>query len=246
MGRGARLVVAWGGDGTVNEVGTALAFGEARLGIVPAGSGNGLARDLGLPLTPEAALEAAMSGCVRVIDAGELDGRLFFNVAGVGVDACVAHRFAEAGGRRGLAGYASAAWRELRAYVALEHLVTTDGVPERVRPLLVAIANSRQYGNGALIAPRARLDDGRLDVVVVETMPVWRLVARLPRLFDGRLGDVPGVRMRTAEEVEVCVAGPVRYHVDGEPGTATERLRGRVRGAAIAVQVPAGASVGSG
>src|SRR5207244_3720618 len=92
--RGISTIVAWGGDGTMNEVGTALAFKDAAIALVPSGSGNGLARHLGIPFDPAAALDVACSGRERTIDAGEIGERLFFNIAGIGLDARVAHRFA--------------------------------------------------------------------------------------------------------------------------------------------------------
>ncbi len=95
--RGAATVAAWGGDGTVNEVASALAFTGVSLAIVPSGSGNGLARELGIPLEAARAFAVAFGGTDRVIDCGELDGRLFFNVAGIGLDARVAHAFSESG-----------------------------------------------------------------------------------------------------------------------------------------------------
>ncbi len=115
---GTDLVVAWGGDGTMNEVARALAFGPVALAIVPAGSGNGLARDLGVPLEAEAALALAGTGRRRRIDAGEVNGQLFFNVAGVGLDARVAGAFAERKGRRGLSRYVQVGARELLRYQA--------------------------------------------------------------------------------------------------------------------------------
>ena len=120
VANGATTVIAWGGDGTVNEVASALAFGEAALGVVPSGSGNGLARELALPLEPRAAFEVALGAHRRRIDAGELDGHLFFNVAGIGLDADVAHRFA-AGGliRRGLAKYVMRSTQALLSYRAV-------------------------------------------------------------------------------------------------------------------------------
>src|SRR5262245_57694752 len=97
---GAAVVIAWGGDGTVNEVASALVGSSTALGVVPGGSGNGLARELNLPLAASAALEVALGGSERVIDAGEIDGRVFVNVAGIGLDARIAHRFAAWGNRR--------------------------------------------------------------------------------------------------------------------------------------------------
>ena len=111
------MVVAWGGDGTINEVAASLAFSECVLGVVPAGSGNGLARELSIPLEPRAAFDAVMGGVDRRIDVGSLDGRVFVNVAGVGLDALVAQRFAEIGrDRRGMVGYARAALREVSRF----------------------------------------------------------------------------------------------------------------------------------
>lgn len=104
--RGVDLVVAWGGDGTMNEVARALAFGSTALALVPAGSGNGLARDLGVPLDPGRALAVAASGRRRRIDVGDVNGEYFFNVAGVGLDARIARAFAERSGRRGRWRYA--------------------------------------------------------------------------------------------------------------------------------------------
>ena len=121
---GADLVVAWGGDGTINEVASALMHSRAALGIVPMGSGNGLAREIRVPADHEAALLAALTGTDRTIDAGELNGRVFFNSAGVGFDAHVAAAFAtSAGHARGFASYASITLRELFRYEPGEYVI---------------------------------------------------------------------------------------------------------------------------
>ena len=237
--RGASLVVAWGGDGTVNEVGSALAFGRVSLAIVPGGSGNGLARELGVPLDAAGALAVAFGGRDRPIDAGELDGRLFFNVAGVGLDAEVAHRFARGNGRRGLRRYVTATGAALLAYRPPRVVVVAGGTARSIRPLVVAIANSRQYGNGALIAPAARLDDGRLDLVVVEARAPWKTAWALPSLFTGRIAEAPGVDVMAVEALELRGEGPLLYHIDGEPFTGGPHLPGRVRPGALQVRVPA-------
>jgi YegS/Rv2252/BmrU family lipid kinase len=236
--RGAAMCIAWGGDGTVNEVASALVHTGAALGIVPGGSGNGLARDLGIPADPAAAFATALSGTARAIDAGEVDGHLFFNVAGFGLDARVARAFGR-GGRRGLARYVQITVRELLAYRPAEYVVTVDGQTERGRPLIVAVANSRQYGNGALIAPRARLDDGRLDVVVVEHRSPLRVLVQARRLFTGTLGDAPGVSMRAGSTIEVSSPEPVVYHVDGEPHAGGTVVPVQVRPAVLRVISPA-------
>ncbi|MBI4265428.1 MAG: diacylglycerol kinase family lipid kinase [Acidobacteria bacterium] len=240
LARGVSTVVAWGGDGTVNEVASALVFREAALGIVPGGSGNGLARALGIPCDPDRALETALAGREYVMDAGELDGRLFFNVAGLGLDARVAHRFAAEGlVRRGFLRYLAITVHELFSSSADTHTVVADGRAMRTRALLVAVANARQYGNGAVIAPSARVDDGLLDVVVVGDRSPIRALAQMPRVFMGRIASVPGVTIRTAVEIEITSARPVLYHVDGEPYVGGASIVAQPRPQALRVMVPA-------
>jgi YegS/Rv2252/BmrU family lipid kinase len=236
LARGVEIVIAWGGDGTVNEVASVLVHREAALGVVPSGSGNGLARELGLPFEPRAAFERALVGRRRQIDAGELGGHLFFNVAGVGLDADVAHRFAASGQtRRGLSMYIVQATAALLSYKAEPMRLTVNGDARDVRPLLIAFANARQYGNGALIAPHARVDDGRLDVVVIDDRPLLGILRRVPALFQGRLASVPGVSMETAVAAQVIAKGRMRYHVDGEPCEADGPLGASVRAGALSV-----------
>jgi YegS/Rv2252/BmrU family lipid kinase len=240
LDRGASLVIAWGGDGTVNEVGSALAFRNASIGIVPSGSGNGLARELGIPLTPALALGVALEGRDALMDAGELDGRLFFNVAGLGLDARVAHEFAAHGLlRRGFSQYLKIAARELFTFVPDDHTIVADGAVIRTRALLIALANARQYGNGAIIAPDARLDDGELDVVVVAYRSPWAALRQVPKLFAGRITRAPGVSMRRARRIEITSARQVIYHVDGEPFVGGASITARVHPRALRVRMPA-------
>jgi diacylglycerol kinase (ATP) len=242
LSRGTSLVLAWGGDGTVNEVASALAFSAAALAIVPSGSGNGLARELGIPFQPHEAFAVAFEGRELVMDAGELDGRLFFNIAGIGLDARVAHEFAAEGLiRRGFLRYAEITLRELFSYEPDEHTIITDGEALRVRALLVAIANARQYGNGAIIAPHARLDDGRLDVVVIEHRSPLRALVQMPRVFMGQVARVPGVTIRQAARIEITSAHPVVYHVDGEPFVGSASISSRVQPRALRIKIPAAA-----
>jgi len=239
VARGIRTIAAWGGDGTMNEVATALAFKDVALALVPSGSGNGLARDLGIPFDAAAALDVAFDGSERVIDAGEIDGRLFFNVAGIGLDARVAHRFAVDGlEKRGFSRYLAITIRELSRYEPDKLTVTTPMASTSGSLLLVAIANGRQYGNGATIAPHALLDDGRLDVVTVTARPLVRACLELPLVFMGKIDRVGGVTMAKTESVHISSPHPVVYHLDGEPIAGTLRISAKVRPRALTIKVP--------
>jgi diacylglycerol kinase (ATP) len=234
--RGAQLVVAWGGDGTINEVASALAFGEVPMGIIPAGSGNGLARELGVDLRPERALIDALAATPRPIDVGDVEGRLFVNIAGIGVDAFVASRFSLAR-RRGFLGYINITIHALATYVPTTYRMTSEGATVSARALLVTIANSAQFGNGARIAPGARVDDGLLDLVVIEER--WRMatIVQLPRLFTGTADRIRGCTTQRIQEVTIEADEPMTYHVDGEPVVGGTRLHARVHPGALRVAV---------
>lgn len=222
---GVDLVIAWGGDGTINETACGLLNSDVPLAIVPAGSGNGLASDLGLPFDPAAALTIAATGKSFRIDAGKVDNSVFFNIAGVGVDAVIAARFAERGLRqRGPIAYLQLGVAELLRYHAQHYSLVVDGEPVEQRAMLLAVANGRQYGNRVCIAPGARLDDGLLELVAVDQLPLWRIAARLPSLFRGTLRPGKGVTMRAVRNVRVRASGPIPFHVDGEPRLGSDEL----------------------
>jgi diacylglycerol kinase (ATP) len=233
---GAHAVIAWGGDGTINEVASALAFGRVPLGIVPAGSGNGLARDLRIDTRPARAIAAALRAAPRKIDVGEIQGRLFVSVAGAGVDAHVAARFnAPDNRRRGFLGYVQITLRVLRSYVPAQYRIVTPESTIEVRALLVTLANSSQFGNGARIAPGARLDDGLLDLVVVDERSTFKALCHMPRLFTGGVERLPGCRIERTSEVTIEADRPMTFHVDGEPFEGGRELRARVHPGALLV-----------
>jgi len=244
----ASVVVAWGGDGTVNGAASGVAGTSIPLAIIPGGSGNGLARDLQIPFDPARAMTIAATGQTRRIDAGDLHGSLFFNVAGIGLDARIAGRLATEGHRRGLMGYVLAAVAEVRSYEACAYSISrvfdADGRPLAGdivdRPaMFIALANSRQYGSGAQIAPKALLDDGLMEVVIVEPMSGFQITKQLPAFFGGRLQEGPGIVMRSAASMEISCASDIAFHVDGEPRTAAGPIRLQTRRGALLVKVSA-------
>lgn len=244
---GVDVVIAWGGDGTINEVASALVGTSTALGIVPGGSGNGLARALGLPLGIDAALTTAVHGSTMAIDVGTADSTPYFNIAGFGIDAAIAARFNRMGGlRRGLVTYMRACVAELGAYAPSRFRVSLDGRDWFAgHAHTVAVANGQQYGHGARIAPHARLDDGWLDVVVVPDITRWRVVRHGWRLFAGSIDRVPGVRCGRARQVEVVPEGTCLLHLDGETQQVTHGMSLGIRPRALRVRVPAGGAIGA-
>jgi YegS/Rv2252/BmrU family lipid kinase len=249
VGNRADLVIAWGGDGTVNGAAAGVAGTGIPFAIVPGGSGNGLARDLSIPFDPATAFEVAATGPARAIDAGDLHGSLFFNVAGIGFDARIADRLAAPGARRGLLGYLIATLSELRRYqpgsYSIRHACDVSGHAHMADildhpALFIALANSRQYGSGAQIAPSALLDDGMIEIVVVEPQSAISIMRQVPAFFRGTLRDGPGLLMRSAASMEVSSSQPIRFHVDGEPRVGGTTIALKTRRGALLVKVPAG------
>jgi YegS/Rv2252/BmrU family lipid kinase len=233
----AEAVIVWGGDGTFNETATALIGTRIPLGLVPAGSGNGLAGALGLPRDPRVALALAFDGQARVIDAGRLAGRCFFNVAGIGFDARVASLFNQRGaGARGGWPYFVIGVRQGCTYRALDYNVWLDDEPARHRALLMAFANGREYGLGARIAPGARLDDGLLDAVIVEERGVVKRFWDARHLAKGTPQLAPKVITRQVRRAVIEARGDMEFHVDGEPGTARDRIEVEVIPSALTIR----------
>lgn len=236
---GADLVIAWGGDGTINEVGAALIGTSTVLAVVPAGSGNGLAAALAVPRIPEFAIDAAFDGPARTIDAGMMAGRPFFNIGGVGFDARIAHLFnRQPVGRRGKWPYVRLAVAEGFRYSAAEYTLEIDGDVRTLRAFLVAFANGREFGMGARIAPQAALDDGMLDVTIVEHRPVLALFWHARHLATGRPDRAACVSIRQAKTAAISSDRPMEFHVDGETGVARGTIDVRVIPGALTVKVP--------
>jgi len=240
--RGDLAVLAVGGDGTANEVACGLLGTETALGLLPMGSGNGLARALGMPLRPGAALRTLATSVVRPIDVGTANGRPFINVAGAGFDAAVGvlfHEHGRCGGRRGIFTYVRKGFRAMLSYRAQALRVEAEGHVFEGPALLVTFANGRQYGAEAVIAAGSRLDDGLLDVVVLEDASVPELLLHAPRLFLGGLERFRRYRRFPAARAVLTSATATAFHRDGEPDAPEERVEILVRPRALKVLVPA-------
>ncbi|TGD79451.1 diacylglycerol kinase family lipid kinase [Hymenobacter wooponensis] len=212
---GYRVVVAVGGDGTVNEVARGLLGTSAALGIVPRGSGNGLARHLHIPLDLPGAVRRICAPTFQRMDVGHINGRPFFCTAGLGFDAHVSKMFARAG-TRGLSTYVKVALREYRRYQAMPIEVELNNQHLATNCYVLAFANAAQYGNNAYIAPRADIQDGLLDLCLIDGLSFPRAVRVGLGLALGTLPTSGGAVYHTSCHIQVKAARPLGFHVDGD------------------------------
>lgn len=214
--QGVDRVLAIGGDGTINEVGRALRHTATALGIVPIGSGNGLARHLKIPLNNLKAIDRALTGKPVVIDSGEINDLPFFCTAGIGFDAYVAHAFAEQD-VRGLPTYVRVTWQAFQQYRPGQYLV--DGQAKELYSL--TFANAGQFGNDIWIAPSANVADGRLDLCEVRPFPKPFLMVLGLQFLNRSVEKSPYWCSQTVTTTTVQGAAPMLIHADGEPKIST-------------------------
>lgn len=232
---GIERVIAWGGDGTINEAAGPLIGTNVALGIVPSGSGDGLARGLGLRREPEAAFRTAL-GPVRPLDVGWIGGRHFLNIAGVGFDAAVASTFNNRS-TRGKRGYVIDGLRGIWSYES-RHYQVDAGEHRLDGPcFVVAFANCQQYGSGIILAPEADPSDGQLDMVMVSGGPPWRQLWRARRLGFRRMAAAEGVTRGRITSATVT-GEHLHAHVDGQTFEATGSLKVRVEPKGLLVAAP--------
>ena len=238
VNEGCGLVVAIGGDGTLNEVASGLVGTEAVFGIIPCGSGNGLGRHLGIPGPGQGAFRTLIEGRVRVIDTGEINGIPFFNAAGFGFDAEIAHRFNQLT-RRGLSAYVRTTLGALSSYRAQPCLIRNGVASLETNAFLLTVANSDQYGNDCYIAPGASVDDGQLDLTVITRANVFNAAPIAARLFLKKIdGSASVVRLRGDHfTIERRASGLI--HTDGETHAADSTLEIVVRPRSLRIMVPA-------
>lgn len=237
---GCASLIVWGGDGTLNEAGRALIGSQTILGLVPAGSGNGLAAALEVSRDAARAVADAFDAPVRRIDAGLMAGRPFFNVAGIGFDAHVAALFnRRAKGARGGWPYISIGIQEAFRYRARDYTLVLDGIERRAKALLIVFANGPEFGLRTRIAPGACVDDGLLDAVVVSD-PGFVLARfwHARHLATGNPQRASIVSSSTIRQATVETDGEVELHVDGEPATASGKIEVSIVPSAISVRTP--------
>ena len=231
------VVVAVGGDGTVNETGSALIGSATALAVIPTGSGNGLARHLKIPMKPEKAIRVLNDLHVKKIDTIKINDRYSLNVAGIGFDAHVSHLFAKMK-QRGLISYVKLVVKEFGGYEASEYALIVDGQKMKIKAFMISFANSSQYGNNFYIAPDARVDDGLVDVCIVNNFP--KIVA--PALLMSMMSkeNISRYLEKIIKAKEIVVEQPVglQGHVDGEPVFFEDKIRISVNPLSLKIVVP--------
>lgn len=213
---GVDIVVAVGGDGTVNEVGRALVHTQTALGIVPCGSGNGLARHLCIPLNPAKAIDLINQGIIKSLDYGTINDRPFFCTCGVGFDAFISERFASSE-KRGLLTYVENTLKSGLQYKPQVYTIEDENGTETLNAFLIACANASQYGNDAFIAPEASMKDGLMDVVVMEPFNALEAPQVALQLFSGTLPNNSHVKTFRTSHLRIRREGDGIAHYDGDP-----------------------------
>jgi len=222
LARGARHIIAVGGDGTVNEVAQGLINSPAAMGIIPKGSGNGLARHLGIPVRFDDALKCLFTTQTIAIDTFRLNGKLSLNVSGIGFDGYVAELFGT-NKQRGFQGYTRLVLNEFRDFTEFDAEIHTPQIAINKKAFVIAIANSSQYGNNAKIAPAASVCDQLLDISVLKKFPPYR-IDFIYSFFAGTIDRSAYCETIQIRDATITLAKPMHYHVDGEPAGKADRF----------------------
>ena len=217
------VVVAIGGDGTINEIARSLVHTETALGIIPCGSGNGLARHLRIPMEPKAAIDVINRGYELCIDYGKINNILFFCTCGVGFDAFVSLKFADSG-KRGLLTYLENTLHESLRYQPETYEIENEEGTVKYKAWLIACGNASQYGNDAYITPQASLTDGLMDVTIMEPFTVLDVPSLSFQLFNKTIDQNSRVKTMRAKKIKIHRANDGVMHFDGDPLMAGKEL----------------------
>ena len=216
VARGIDAVVAVGGDGTVNEVARALTHSETALGIIPCGSGNGLARHLCIPMDAKKAIDIINACNIELFDYGVINDLPFFCTCGMGFDAFISLKFAEAG-KRGPITYVENVLKEGLKYKPETYQVESDDGAHRYKAFLIACANASQYGNNAYIAPGATMKDGQMDVIIMEPFDALEAPQIAADLFMKTLPNNSKIKTFRTRHLHIHREEPGAIHFDGDP-----------------------------
>lgn len=214
--QGIDIVVAVGGDGTVNEVGRALVHSNTALGIIPTGSGNGLARHLLIPMKIKGAIQVLNDYEITDLDYGIINEHPFFCTCGVGFDAFISEKFAEAG-KRGPITYLENILKEGLKYEPETYEIEAENGTIKKKAFLISCANASQYGNNAYIAPQASMSDGMIDVIIMEPFDALEASQISIEMFNKTLDKNNKIKTFRSKEIKIYRKAPGVIHYDGDP-----------------------------
>lgn len=214
--QGIDIVVAVGGDGTVNEVGRALVHSNTALGIIPTGSGNGLARHLLIPMKIKGAIQVLNDCEITDLDYGIINEHPFFCTCGVGFDAFISEKFAEAG-KRGPITYLENILKEGLKYKPETYEIEAENGTIKKKAFLISCANASQYGNNAYIAPQASMSDGMIDVIIMEPFDALEASQISIEMFNKTLDKNNKIKTFRSKEIKIYRKAPGVIHYDGDP-----------------------------
>lgn len=230
-------IIAVGGDGTVNEVAKAMIDTHVAFGIIPCGSGNGLARFLNIPMKLEDAILLQNKGKRLSIDYGRINDHPFFCTCGVGFDAHIGNRFAQAA-KRGLWTYVKETFSAYFSYKPKKYSVKIDGEKIKTRAFLITVANAGQYGNDAYIAPQADICDGILDICILNPFPMRKAIGLGFRLFNKTMDKSEFVTVFKGKEIVIKRKKEGEVHLDGEPAIMGKKLKIKIIPKGLDVIIP--------
>ncbi len=236
--QGFDIVVAVGGDGSVNEVGAGLIGTNTAMAIIPAGSGNGLARHVGISTIMEKAVQVINTGKIISIDTITVNEKPYLGIAGIGFDAHIAHEFATYG-TRGFFSYVKLVFREWPGYKSREYELEIDGNLLKKEAFLICIANASQFGNNAVIAPCANIQDGLMDVCILQKAPYTKLIPLIYRLFNKTVNKSVFLETIRCKSLTIKNNKGGFIHLDGEPKRMGEELHFVMNPLSLKMLVPA-------
>lgn len=214
--KGIDIVVAVGGDGTVNEVARAIINSQTALGIIPCGSGNGLARHLMLPLNVKKSIEVINYGEIHNLDYGVINSHPFFCTCGMGFDAFISMKFSEAG-KRGPVTYVENVLKEGLKYKPETYEIIDEEGTRHYKAFLISCANASQYGNNAYIAPQASMSDGLLDVIIMEPFDILEAPQVAIEMMNKTLDKNQKIKTFRTKHITIHRQNPGYIHYDGDP-----------------------------
>ena len=235
---GYDIVVAVGGDGSANEVAKGLEQSDCALGIIPMGSGNGMARHLRIPVNVEKAMNVINTGKKIKIDTVRVNEEFCLGTMGVGFDGYIAHLFA-ASSKRGYSTYVKLVLKEFYSYKPKMYEITVDGETVSKECFLLTFANSSQFGNDAVIAPFANVRDGIVDVSMIRKFSVRNVPALIYRLMHNSIHRSKFFSMMSGKNIALKNNSVLKGHIDGEPVTFDTDLHIKIRPESLNVIVPA-------